>query len=411
MDVIHEVDKKPWISKKVIKLKELVPKREKELLENGVLCDSINYPEVSQKNSQLLDELSKFVEYNEKEMKPFFLFNSSDEKALFHQPTCELKMYQIQLEHAQKMISDRAYKVDYLSKLRTTRKELLMRHLALTNRDKLGIAEVSDRSDACRIQAIVVVQLWPQPQKSTKISLEKEVLFRADQCLTELRDQFKCQRDYGVPMDLSENPEQAERIFRGELFKSGFFLIGNTFYNDMRDPNNTDLSANIVDWASKEVVVVDSDGENRKVSRGIEPLIRARMEEHNFEDLEFKLGRPYLYLHQGDCEHLFTISDIRYVPNNLKLRQTKFPFITATSIGRKADNLRCYMCRSKPPHWYTRNNSRLPVDPFFFCEECFNSFNYDKDKKKIGSFQAYLYTSSFGIPDSVVMAEANNKQT
>lgn len=254
---------------------------------------------------------------------------------------------------------------------------------------------------------VVVIQTWPQPAKEPKVRLEKEILFRSDQCLTQLRDQIKCQRDYTVPMDLSDNPEQPERIFRGELFKSGFFLIDDTFYNDMRDSNNIDLSSNIIEWSNKPVMIVGEDGENVLVNRKIGPFKSRKMEDCTFEDLQFRLGCPYLYLHQGDCEHLFTISDIRYVPNDLETQRTEFPFLTATSVGLKSDNVRCYMCLSRPPHWYTRNNDRLPVDPYLFCENCFHSFNYDSDKKKIGTFQAYLYTSALGIPDSVIMRASN----
>lgn len=402
MDKVHDIAKKPWISKRLINLKEVILERESNFRDNNVaLSQSDNHLD-----PELMNHLDKFIKSNEEEVKPYFLFNNDGDKTLVERTNCELKLFQIQLEHAKRMISDRAYKVNYLMSLRTTRRELLMRHLALINRPKADLISTSSSattSHSNSLTAIVVVQTWPQPTKTTKVRLEKEILFRADQCLTDLRDQFKCQRDYGVPMDLSDNPEQPERVFRGELFKSGFFLIGNTFYNDMRDQNNSDLSESIIDWASKEITIIGENGDNIKANRGIGPFQRKKMEEHTFGDLEFRLGCPYLYLHQGECEHLFTISDIKYVPIDENLGQIKFPFVTATSIGRKADNLRCYMCRSRSPHWYTRNNNRLPVDPYFFCEDCFHSFNYDKDKKKIGQFQAYLYTSAFGIPDSVVM--------
>lgn len=403
MDKIHDVAKKPWISRRLINLKQLIEERDSQLQQNNV---DLSESGINSLDEELTTHLKKFTESDEKDVKPYFLFNNDGDKTLIEEQNCKLTMFQLQLDHAKRMISDRSYKVNYLTSLQTTRRELLMRHLALTNRPKADMVSTSCSTPlqlSRSISAVVVVQTWPQPSKTVKVRLEKEILFRADQCLTDLRDQFKCQRDYGVPMDLSDNPEQPERIFRGELFKSGFFLIGDTFYNDMRDPNNSDLSEPIIEWSSKEITVMGEDGSNVRVNRGIGPFRRRKMEEHKFEDLEFSLGCPYLYLHQGDCEHLFTISDIKYVPNDENLQQTKFPFVTATSIGRKADNLRCYMCRNRSPHWYTRNNNRLPVDPYFFCEDCFYSFNYDKDKKKIGQFQAYLYTSAFGIPDSVVM--------
>lgn len=397
MDKVHEVDKKPWISKKIYQLNELIVKRTKQLSENGVyLHEEIN------DEQNLENALKDFIKSNQETIKPSFLFNSTDEKTLVDDEECDLQTYKLQLQHAKKVLKSRVYRVEYLSRLQTTRREVLMRHLASMDcsspqQDDLVISRKRNQN----FVTLLTIQIWPQPSKETKVRLQKEIIFRSDNFLVELRNQIKCHEDYGVPIDLSENPNQNERILRGELFKSGFFLIHNTFYNDMRDVNNIDLCQSIKDWASKPVEVVNPDGYNIVVDKGIGPFKSRRMETSTFDDLEFRLGCPYLYLHQGDCEHLFTISDIKFVPYDRIIQQTVFPIITATSIGRKHDYLKCYMCKERPPQWYTRNNHRLPMDPFFFCEDCFYSFNYDQDGKKVGNFQAYLYTAILGIPDNI----------
>jgi snRNA-activating protein complex subunit 3 len=38
-----------------------------------------------------------------------------------------------------------------------------------------------------------------------------------------------------------------------------------------------------------------------------------KMEDTTFLDLTIKLGKPYLYMHQGDCQHLLIFTDVRYV--------------------------------------------------------------------------------------------------
>jgi snRNA-activating protein complex subunit 3 len=396
MDSIHDVSSKPWISPKLLPIRDLAHQKSRLLQEHNLTLDGSEH--VCNDNDLYLDDkLKQFVAQDEKIVRPYFLFNSTDERVLTREPKCKLKIYERQLEHAQRMISDRSYKVNYLSRLNTTRRETLMRHSVLLNRQEMlncnGESSISNSDEGQNsVSVILVVQVWPQPKKHEKLKLETEILFKPDQYLTELRKQLRCHRDFANPMDLSDNPEQqTDRIFRGELFKSGLFLIEKTFYNDLRDVNNTDMSDAIIRWASEEVTVVDEDNRNTRVSRGIGPFDRAKMEETKFEDLTIRLGYPYLYLHQGDCEHLFCISDIRYVQNNSHLRSMKFPFVTAPCYGRKEDNLKCYMCKIGPPHWYTRDNTRLPVDPFFFCESCFKSFNYDKSKKKIGNFRAYLW--------------------
>lgn len=45
--------------------------------------------------------------------------------------------------------------------------------------------------------------------------------------------------------------------------------------------------------------------------RGYGKFQTAKMEDFTFNDLYIKLGFPYLYCHQGDCEHVVVITDIR----------------------------------------------------------------------------------------------------
>lgn len=47
---------------------------------------------------------------------------------------------------------------------------------------------------------------------------------------------------------------------------------------------------------------------------------QAKMEDTRFVDLKVKVGFPYLYCHQGDCEHLVIITDIRLVLQGIVLQ-------------------------------------------------------------------------------------------
>lgn len=49
----------------------------------------------------------------------------------------------------------------------------------------------------------------------------------------------------------------------------------------------------------------------KESSRKVGPFKTARMEEAKFQDLEIRLGYPYVYLHLGYCEHLIVFSDMR----------------------------------------------------------------------------------------------------
>lgn len=48
-------------------------------------------------------------------------------------------------------------------------------------------------------------------------------------------------------------------------------------------------------------------------SHNFPPYSQAKMEDTLLVDLKVKVGFPYLYSHQGDCEHLVIITDVRLV--------------------------------------------------------------------------------------------------
>ena len=43
------------------------------------------------------------------------------------------------------------------------------------------------------------------------------------------------------------------------------------------------------------------------------PFQATSMQGVRFQDLTIRLGQPYLYVHQGNCEHLLVFSDLRFV--------------------------------------------------------------------------------------------------
>lgn len=84
--------------------------------------------------------------------------------------------------------------------------------------------------------------------------------------------------------------------FFQNVYKSGFFFIENTFYNDLRDPSNRDNSDEIINWAAK-----------RKLGN----FKSESMESTRIDSLSVKFGYPWVYQHQGSCEHILVFSDAR----------------------------------------------------------------------------------------------------
>lgn len=221
-----------------------------------------------------------------------------------------------------------------------------------------------------------VSQIYSSAQrKMSPFVLDQQMKVLGCQKLIKLRESINCVSDIAVIGDFSENPDLPQINRSKDIYKSGFFFINNTFYNDLSNPNNRDYSEVIVKWA-------------KEPNRGIGPFQKKLMEETNFIDLDIQLGYPYLYLHQGNCEHLIVFKDLRLIHPDDSHVINHYPMYQETYSKK---SLHCMICENRIVRWITYDNSRLPYDPFFFCNSCFRSFNYTVNGKKIGEFQAYPY--------------------
>nr|XP_015200718.1 PREDICTED: snRNA-activating protein complex subunit 3 isoform X2 [Lepisosteus oculatus] len=163
-------------------------------------------------------------------------------------------------------------------------------------------------------------------------------------------------------------------IFKRDHYKSAFFFFEGVFYNDMRYPECRDLSQTILDWAQNHYTH--------------DKLQAAKMEEATFNDLKIKIGFPYLYCHQGDCEHIIIITDIRVAHRDDCLDKTLYPVITKKHW---VQTRKCSVCNMYIPRWVTSKDCFAPMDPCFFCDKCFRMLHYDTHGNKLGEFLAYPY--------------------
>ncbi|XP_064357382.1 snRNA-activating protein complex subunit 3 isoform X3 [Dromaius novaehollandiae] len=124
------------------------------------------------------------------------------------------------------------------------------------------------------------------------------VLVLGSQKLTELRDSISCVSDLQIGGEFSNQPDQAPEHISKDLYKSAFFYFEGIFYNDKRYPECRDLSRTIIEWSESH-------------DRGYGNLQSAKMEDYTFNDLSLRIGFPYLFCHQGNCEHIIIITDIR----------------------------------------------------------------------------------------------------
>ncbi|XP_067839509.1 snRNA-activating protein complex subunit 3 [Heptranchias perlo] len=201
------------------------------------------------------------------------------------------------------------------------------------------------------------------------------MLVLGNQKLTELRDAISCVSDLQIGGEFSNTPDLAPEHINKDLYKSAFFFFEETFYNDMRYSECRDLSRTIIEWAESH-------------DRGYGKFHTAKMEDYTFNDMCIKVGYPYLYCHQGDCEHLIIITDIRIVHRDDCLDKTLYPCV----IKRPwMWTRKCSVCKLYIVRWVTNNDSFAPEDPCFFCDVCFRMLHYDADGNKMGEFLAYPY--------------------
>lgn len=209
--------------------------------------------------------------------------------------------------------------------------------------------------------------------------------------LSELRDRIKCPADYSivgpgvdVPPWCSPQKKTCSKTvgkLAKEVYKSGFFYVEGQFYNDTRWPDCFDYSLVIREWAAA-------------AKRQLGPFGTGVMQDTQVQDLEVRLGYPYVYVHQGDHEHVFSFVDVRLVSIDDQQRPTLYPL--ERSVGSQHSKM-CMLCSVNVAKWVTTQNERVPEDPFFYCEECFKMFNYDKNNQKIGHFQARPFVDSNAI--------------
>lgn len=208
-----------------------------------------------------------------------------------------------------------------------------------------------------------------------KPKLSQRFLVLGSQLLTELRDRIHCQCNHGPFYDISENPLAPLPSITEKPFDHGFFFITDTFYNDTRQ-NTHDYSEVIRKWTASQKLI----GELKADS----------MENTRFKDLTVRLGAPHLYQHHGNCEHLFTLSDVRLIAAGDSLNRSDYPILDMISSSK---NIFCMLCGLTYADVIVVNSSRHIQDPSYLCNTCFHSYHYI-DGKKIGEFQAYRYSGN-----------------
>ncbi|XP_073508405.1 snRNA-activating protein complex subunit 3 isoform X1 [Phyllobates terribilis] len=242
-------------------------------------------------------------------------------------------------------------------------------------------ARPEDPSDLVHEGELVITMNLVYPvifQKHKMYKPYETFMVLGSQRLTELRDAINCVSDLQIGGEFSNNPDLAPDNICKELFKSAFFYFEGIFYNDMRYPECRDISRTTIEWSESR-------------DRGYGKFQSAKMEDFTFNDLNIKIGFPYMYCHQGDCEHIVTFTDIRLIHHEDCLDRRLYPLNVRKHWfwTRK-----CNVCKVYVAKWVTNQDSLAPDDPCFFCDVCFKMLHYDMEGNKLGDFVAYAYVDT-----------------
>ncbi|KAK5646794.1 hypothetical protein RI129_005258 [Pyrocoelia pectoralis] len=205
----------------------------------------------------------------------------------------------------------------------------------------------------------------------TNLKFSQEILVLTSNTLAELRDCIKCYSDEGVCHEI-ENPSISHPFESSKKkYPSGFLFIDNVFYNDNRHSKSIDYSEVVRKW-----------GAERDIKMDVGCMASTRIGE-----LSLRFGYPYVYQHQGKCEHIFAFVDGWILNKKDNLNPEKYPI--CTSIHQPYSKL-CSICCVEGAQWICVDSDRMPLNPMLLCELCFKSFNF-VDGKKVGSFKAYPF--------------------
>ncbi|XP_047220911.1 snRNA-activating protein complex subunit 3 isoform X2 [Girardinichthys multiradiatus] len=243
--------------------------------------------------------------------------------------------------------------------------------------DRLTVGRVPETEDDMIPEGEVILTIniyFPGNfEKFNYVRPHMTLLMTGSHTLAELRDAICCVSDLQVCGEFSSTPDMAPDFISKDIFKSAFFFFEGVFYNDMRYPECQDISSTTIKWTK---------------SQNFPSFSQAKMEDTRFMDLKVKVGFPYLYCHQGDCEHLVIITDVRLVHKGDCLDRKLYPLLTHKN---RVLTQKCAVCHVFISRWYTTRDQFAPSDPCLFCDKCFRMLHYDKEGNKLGEFLAYPY--------------------
>uniref|UniRef100_A0A5S6QKB9 snRNA-activating protein complex subunit 3 n=1 Tax=Trichuris muris TaxID=70415 RepID=A0A5S6QKB9_TRIMR len=262
----------------------------------------------------------------------------------------------------------------YLSQLVDSMERRVNYKLLDTYRQSASAGTIADENMLGKEAILTVITAKPYDKdadvgeitRKHGIRIERVYLVLSSQKLTELRDVIFCANDC-TPITKRVNNSENVNMPAKDVFTGGFFYFNGVFYNDFRKEGSIDLSIPILEWAERR-------------SRSVGPFTTAKMEETTFKELNIRLGQPYVYVHQGNCEHLLVFSDIHFAHKSDPQDISWYP----VDFTKRAKTIyHCEACQDNYARWIVHAKERLPQPTMLFCEPCFKLFCLDENDERL----------------------------
>lgn len=111
-------------------------------------------------------------------------------------------------------------------------------------------------------------------------------------------------------------------------------------------------------------------------TKGIAAEPPRQMEETSFEQLWLRLGKQYLFLHQGSCEHAIVFTQCWMATALDERNRVMYPLL---AFQRKGAHKMCGACRRFTAEYECHDDPQADAWPTYLCKGCTNHFYYDRD--------------------------------
>ncbi|EOY17426.1 hypothetical protein QUC31_001452 [Theobroma cacao] len=258
---------------------------------------------------------------------------------------------------------------------------------SMNSSGKVKTLEVEEHIPVSYPEVVLCVEVYHNKRRWSKI---QEFLVLGHQTLTELKDKIYCLTDQVMQKAGKHDP-------------SGYFLIEDIFFNDLRDPSAIDYSGPIFDWLRnsrddalkkwESIITGELQQKQRAILGNVTPsklpnFKTVDMHKTRFCDLRFQLGAGYLYCHQGDCKHTMVIRDMRLIHPEDVNNRAAYPIII---FQLKPRVQKCHVCKISRATKVTVDDKWARENPCYFCDYCFSLLHSSDESPLYAQFSVYDY--------------------